>query len=207
MTETSGLGIGIRGQDYIDQPDATGRLQLPLQELRIVDENDQELPVGEVGEMIIKSPANMRCYLNKPEDTATALRDGWLYTGDLARIDENGIITIVDRKKDMIIRGGENISCTEVTAALHRHESVSEAVVFSIPDDRLGETVGACVYLRPGETVSAKALQQFLELHLAAFKIPQKIWFWDTPLPRVASEKIDRLTLRKECLSLELSRG
>jgi len=198
MTETSGLGVSIRGQDYINQPDATGRLQAPLQEMRIVDDDDQDLPVGEVGELLLKSSANMRCYLNKPEETAAALRDGWLYTGDLARIDANGIITLVDRKKDMVIRGGENISCTEVQAALYQHSGVAEAAVFSIPDDRLGEAVGSCVYLLSGVDISEEDLKQFLGSHIAAFKVPKKIWFRDTPLPRGATEKIDRLALQAE---------
>lgn len=201
MTETNGLGIGLRGQDYLDQPEATGRLQVPLQEMRIVDDRDRDLPVGEVGELVVKGPSNMRCYLNKPEETAKALRDGWLYTGDLARVDERGIITLIDRKKDMVIRGGENISCTEVQAALHRHPAVLEAAVFSIPDERLGEAVGSCVHLSPGETLSEQELKRFLEPHLAAFKIPETIWFRETPLPRGATEKIDRLALQAEYLN------
>jgi len=203
MTETNGLGIGIRGQDYLDNPSASGRLQAPLQEMRIVDDHDRDVPIGEVGELLLKSAANMRCYLNDPEATAQALRDGWLYTGDLARIDANGIITLVDRKKDMVIRGGENISCTEVQAALHLHPAVAEAAVFSIPDGRLGEAVGACVHLGSGAKVSEEELKQFLKPHIAVFKVPKKIWFRDTPLPRGATEKIDRLALRAECLGVE----
>jgi len=201
MTETNGVGIGMRGQLYQDNPDAAGRLQPPLFEMRIVDDDDKDLPVGEVGELLLKSAANMRCYLNQEEETAKALRDGWLYTGDLVRVDENGMITLVDRKKDIIIRGGENISCSEIHAALHLHPSVAEAAVFSIPDERLGEAVGSCVYLRPGADLSEEDLKEFLGPHIAAFKVPNRIWFRDTPLPRGATEKTDRLALRKECLS------
>ena len=203
MTETNGLGIGLRGQAYIDQPDATGRMQQPLQDMRIVDDNDRDVPVGGVGELVLKSAANMRCYLNQEEETAKVLRDGWLYTGDLARIDKNGIITLVDRKKDMIIRGGENISCTEVHAALHLHPAVVEAAVFAIPDERLGEEVGACVQLGSSADVSEEELKLFLKSHIARFKVPKKIWFRDTPLPRGSTEKIDRLALRAECLGIE----
>lgn len=203
MTETNGLGIGLRGQAYVDQPDATGRLQQPLQDMRLVDDNDRDVPVGEVGELVLKSAANMRCYLNQEEETAKVLRDGWLYTGDLARIDEHGIITLVDRKKDMIIRGGENISCTEVQASLYLHPGVAEAAVFSIPDERLGETVGACVQLGAGTDVTEGELKVFLESRIAAFKVPKKIWFRDSPLPRGATEKIDHLALRAECLGIE----
>jgi acyl-CoA synthetase (AMP-forming)/AMP-acid ligase II len=198
MTETNGIGIGMRGEMYLDNPDAAGRLQPPLLEMKIVDEDDNELPVGEVGELVLKSATNMRCYLNEEEESAKALRDGWLYTGDLARVDENEIITIVDRKKDMIIRGGENISCSEVQAALHLHPDVAEAAVFSIPDDRLGEAVGSCVYLRPGAEASDDDLKEFVGLHIAVHKIPKQIWFRDTPLPRGATEKVDRRAIRAE---------
>lgn len=198
MTETGGPGIGMRGELYRSNPDAAGRLQPPLMQMRIVDDDDNDQPPGEVGELVVKGVSNMRRYLNKPEETAAALRDGWLYTGDLAKVDEHGMITIVDRKKDMIIRGGENISCSEVNAALHQHPSVLEAVVFSIPDERLGEDVGACVHLRAGTTASENELQDFLQTQLASYKIPKKIWFRDEPLPRGATEKIDRLAIRAE---------
>jgi len=200
MTETNALGIGIRGTDYINRPGAAGRLYPPLQELKIVDDDDNIVPNGQVGELAIKSAANMRCYLNKPEATAEALRDGWLYTGDLATVDDEGIVTIVDRKKDMIIRGGENISCLEVDAALHTHPDIAEAAVFSMPDERLGETVGAGVQLKPGAELSEAALQGFLRAQLSAFKVPAKIWFRFEPLPRGGTEKTDRRALRTECL-------
>ncbi|MGI9272768.1 MAG: class I adenylate-forming enzyme family protein [Woeseiaceae bacterium] len=198
MTETGGPGIGMRGELYRDNPDAAGRLQPPLMAMKIVDDDNSEVATGDVGELVIKGVSNMRCYLNKPEETAEALRDGWLYTGDLAKVDEHGMISIVDRKKDMIIRGGENISCSEVNAALHQHPSVLEVVVFSIPDERLGENVGACVHLRSDTSATEGELQEFLQAHLSSYKIPKKIWFRDTPLPRNATEKIDRLAIRAE---------
>lgn len=200
MTETGGPGIGMRGELYRDNPDAAGRLQAPLMEMRIVDDDDSQVPLGEVGELLIKGVSNMRCYLNKEEETAKALRDGWLYTGDLAKVDEHGMVTIVDRKKDIIIRGGENISCSEVNAALHLHPGVAEAAVFAIPDERLGEDVGACVHLRSGVEASEDELRDLLRTHLASYKIPKKIWFRDTPLPRGATEKIDRRAIQAEYL-------
>ena len=130
MTETGGPGIGMRGEPYLQNPEAAGRLQPPLMEMRIVDDEDNEVSVGEVGELLLKSVTNLRCYLDEPQATSEALRDGWLYTGDLARVDEEGVITIVDRKKDMIIRGGENISCSEVSAALHLHPMSSKVWSF-----------------------------------------------------------------------------
>ncbi|MEQ3745899.1 MAG: class I adenylate-forming enzyme family protein [Henriciella sp.] len=203
MTETNALGIGIRGQDYIDRPGAAGRLYPPLQDMQIVDDNGHEVPNGTVGELIIKSAANMRCYLNKPEATASALKEGWLYTGDLATVDDEGIVTIVDRKKDMIIRGGENISCLEVDAAIHLHPAVAEAAVFSMPHERLGEVVGAGVALKPGADVSEVDLQSFLKEQLSSFKVPERIWFRTDPLPRGGTEKTDRRALRIECLGAE----
>ena len=203
MTETNALGIGIRGQEYVDRPGAAGRLYPPLQELKIVDDNDRPVANGSVGELAIRSAANMRCYLNKPEATAEALRDGWLYTGDLATVDDEGIVTIVDRKKDVIIRGGENISCLEVDAALHLHPDIVEAAVFSVPDERLGETVGAGVQLKAGADLDEAALQGFLRDHLASFKVPAQIWFRHEPLPRGGTEKTDRRALRLECLGAQ----
>ena len=205
MTETGGLGISARGPEYIKFPDSSGRLQPPLQDMRVVDEQDRDVSSGEVGELVIKSVTNMRCYLNQPEETAKVLRDGWLYTGDLVQVNNDEIIFMVDRKKDMVIRGGENISCTEVHAALHLHPDIAEAAVFSVPDERLGETVGACVYLRSSANISGKDLKDFLSSHIAAFKIPEHIWFSDKRLPRGGSEKIDRRVLRERCLKGEVS--
>jgi steroid-24-oyl-CoA synthetase len=142
----------------------------------------------------------MRCYLNKPDATAAILRDGWLSTGDLGWIDDDGLVTIVDRKKNIIIRGGENVACLDVEAALHRHPDVIEACVFSIPDDRLGETVGAGLRLRRGTVATRDDLTAFLAEHIAHFKIPERIWFLDAPLPRGATDKTDRRALRRLCL-------
>ncbi len=200
LTETNALGLGIGGADYMNHPGAAGRPYPPLQEMRIIDDAGKEVATGGVGELILKSAANMRCYLNKPEATAETLKDGWLYTGDLATVNAEGLVTIVDRKKDIIIRGGENISCLEVDAACYLHPSVSEAAVFSVPHDRLGEVVGAAVVLRPGQTLTQNDLQDFLRDHLAAFKVPATIWFRDN-LPRGGTEKIDRRALRAEYVS------
>jgi len=172
-----------------------------VQELRILDEAGQPLPVGAVGELTVKSPCNMRCYLNKPEATAEVLQEGWLRTGDLGMIDADGFVTIVDRKKNIIIRGGENIACLDVEAALHRHPDVQEACVFALPDAHLGEIVGAAVQLRPGAHTTPQTLQAFLATHIAAFKIPAHIWQFDTPLPRGATDKLDRSGLQARCLS------
>jgi acyl-CoA synthetase (AMP-forming)/AMP-acid ligase II len=173
-----------------------------LQEFRVLNDDGIEVPMGEIGELVVKSPANMRCYLNKPEATAESMQDGWLRTGDLARVDEDGFYYIVDRKKSIIIRGGENISVLEVEAAIHRHSDVLEAGVFSVPDARLGEAVGASIQLREGAEITEAELRDFLIGVLAPFKIPSHIWFRDSPLPRGGTDKIDRRVLRTECLAL-----
>lgn len=202
MTETNALGIMLAGDDYLAHPDAAGRPTPPLQEMRIVDATGREVPCGEVGELIVKSPANMRCYLNQPEATAEVLRDGWLHTGDLARMDENGLIYIVDRIKNIIIRGGENVATLEVEDALHQHPDVLEACVFPVPDERLGELVGAAVRLRPGSAViDGRQLAEYLAGRLAHFKVPERIWLWTEPLPRGATGKLDRRALQQLCLA------
>ena len=175
----------------------------PLQELKILDDAGDEVPIGTLGEITIKSPANMRCYLNKPDATAETLQDGWLRTGDLGTVDAEGYVTILDRKKNIIIRGGENIACLDVEGALHRHPDVVEACAFSVPDERLGEAVGASVQLRKGRTTSQAEMAEFLSKHIAKFKIPTKLWCQSEPLTRGATDKIDRRAIRTACLDQE----
>ena len=200
MTETNAIGIGMVGADYSVRPGAAGKLYPPLQDLKFLDDNGTEVPQGDVGEITIKSPCNLRCYLNKPDATAEVFQNGWLKTGDLGFIDADGFVTIVDRKKNIIIRGGENIACLDVEGALHRHPAVAEACAFSVPDDRLGEIVGAGVQLKPGASATAEDIQLYLLDHIAKFKIPQHIWFQNDPLPRGATDKIDRRVLQATCL-------
>lgn len=200
MTETNAVGIGMGGDDYEARPGAAGKPHPPLQDVIFLDEDGTEVPQGSVGEITVKSACNMRCYLNKPDATAEVFQNGWLRTGDLGYIDDDGFITIVDRKKNIIIRGGENIACLDVEGALHHHPSVAEACVFSVPDDRLGEVVGAGVQLKAGHAVTVSDLQTFLMDHIAKFKVPQHIWLQSVPLPRGATDKIDRRALQAICL-------
>ncbi len=201
MTETNANGIGLVGRDYARHPGAAGRLYPPVQDVRFLDDAGYEVAVGEVGEITVKSPCNMREYLNKPDATAEVLQDGWLRTGDLGRIDADGMITILDRKKNIIIRGGENIACLDIEGALHRHPGVREACAFALPDDRLGEVVGAIVQAEGAVVPTEAALQDFLATHIAHFKIPSRIWVQAKPLPRGATDKLDRRGIRAACLA------
>ena len=206
LTETNGVGAGNFRDNYLDKPASTGRASRPLVELRIAGDDMASLPTCHVGEVCIRSAANVRGYWNKPEATAAAfVGDGWFRTGDLGYLDEDGYLFIVDRKKDIIIRGGENISCQEVESAIYTHPAVAEASVFGLPDDRLGEIVGAVVYPKPGAALEYEALHEFLGRQLSAFKVPAKIWLVREPLPKLGSAKIDKLTLRAQYRKLQAS--
>ncbi|MFC6589255.1 class I adenylate-forming enzyme family protein [Sulfitobacter pacificus] len=200
MTETNALGIGMIGDDYRARPESAGKLHPPVQELRILDDHGKNVPNGTLGEITVKGPHIMRCYLNQPEATAETLQDGWLRTGDLGVLDDEGFITILDRKKNIIIRGGENIACLDVEGALHRHPDVLEAVAFSVPDARLGEVVGAALQLRSGAALTSQQMTGFLDGHLAQFKIPAHLWVQHEVLTRGATDKIDRRAIRAACL-------
>jgi long-chain acyl-CoA synthetase len=200
LTETNVLGLFGGGPDYVSHPSSSGRLVPPLQDARFVDDNGNDVAPGDVGELVLRGCNIMRGYLNDPYATADAIRDGWFHTGDLAKIDDEGFVYIVGRKKEVIIRGGENIACLELDSALYAHPDVIEANVFSIPDDRLGEVVGAAVQIKPDTAVDAEQLSSFSKDQLAAYKIPVRYWFIDGPLARTTTDKIDRRVLRAQCL-------
>lgn len=202
MTETSGLGLRIAGADYTAEPDAAGYLLPPLQDMQILDEDGAPAPAGDVGELVLKSPAIMRGYLNQPEATSAVLHQGWLHTGDLARVDEKGLVFIVGRKKDIIVRGGENIASLELEAVVHEHPDIIEAIVFSVPDDRLGEIVGVAAQCTAARTIDLEGLREFLAQRLAKFKLPERLWIFSEPLARGATEKIDKQLVRRICLGL-----
>ena len=198
LTETNGVGAGNFRDNYRAKPASTGRASRPLVELGIADDDGHWLGPDAVGEVCIRSAANCRGYWNKPEATAQAFApDGWFRTGDLGLLDTDGYLFIVDRKKDIIIRGGENISCQEVESAIYAHPAVAEASVFGLPDERLGEIVGAVVHPKPGAALEADALHELLSRDLASFKVPAEIWLSAEPLPKLGSAKIDKVTLRK----------
>jgi len=200
MTETNAVGIGISGPDYVQKPGSAGRLLPPLQDIKIVDERGDDVPLGTLGEIIVKSAANMRGYLNQPKATCDVLRDGWLKTGDLGTLDADGFVTILDRKKNIVIRGGENIACLDVEGALHKHPAVIEATAFAVADPRLGEVVGAAIQIARDQMIDLADMRAFLQPHLAPFKIPDHLWVQTTPLLRGATEKIDRRAIRAACL-------
>ena len=198
LTETNAIGCGNYGQNYLDKPNSTGRASAPLVDLAILDDDGKPVPQGQHGEVSIRTVANFSGYWNRPEATAEAMTaDGYFRTGDLGYLDPDGYLYIVDRKKDIIIRGGENISCQEVEAAIYEHAAVAECAVFGLPDERLGEVVGAIAYCHPGQSATAEALDAFLRERLAAFKVPLRMWFSPDPLPRLGTEKIDKVGLRK----------
>lgn len=198
LTETNALGAVNAGDNYLLKPASTGRPIPPVLEMKLVDEDEKEVPTGERGEIWLKGPQNVRCYWNKPEATAEAFTDdGWFRTGDIAICDEDGFIFIVDRAKDIVIRGGENISCLEVEAAIAEHHDVLEVAVFGVPDERLGEELAAAVTPKDGTSPKAEELQEFLNEHLAKFKIPRYIFLQDDKLPRIASGKVNKPEIRK----------
>lgn len=195
MTETNSVGTGISGADYLNHPESSGRASAIL-EVRVVDEEGRVLPALSRGELQIRGASIMRGYWDRPQATLDAFVDGWLRTGDVAYLDQDGFVYIVDRIKDLVIRGGENIGCGAVEAVLLEHPDILEASVYGVPDERLGEEVGATVYAQA--TLDQTALRSFLEPRLAAFQIPRYLHVSAEPLPRLASGKILKRQLRDE---------
>jgi long-chain acyl-CoA synthetase len=185
--------LTAHGADMPQKPGSVG-VPIPGVEVRVVDENDNPVPVGEVGEIIARGPNIMQGYYNLPEQTQATLRDGWLHTGDMGRFDEDGYLYIVERKKDLIIRGGFNIYPRDVEEVLATHPAVIEAAVVGIPSDRLGEEVKAFVVVNG--PVDAEELMAFCRERLANYKTPSVIEFVDA-LPRNAIGKVDKKELRK----------
>jgi len=196
MTETNAIGTGIGGQDYLDRPASSGRCSAVL-ELKIIDDDGNECPTLTPGELLVRGSSIFRGYWNRPDANAETFVDGdWMRTGDVAYLDAEGFLFIVDRIKDLVIRGGENIGCGEVEAALLEHPSVHEASVYAVPDERLGEEVGTTLYTE--RQLSDEELQEFLAERLAKFKIPTYVWQQQEPLPRTASGKILKRELREQ---------
>ena len=200
MTETNAFGPQNTGADYINHPTSTGRTT-PIMRIEIRDPQGNKVPNGERGEIWFDGPTLIRGYWNKPEATAETIVDGWLRSGDIGRVDDEGFVYVEDRLKDMILRGGENVYCAEVESAIYAHPDIHEAAVFGIPDERLGEEVAVAIHLVDGATLTADELRAFLSKKIAAFMIPSRIVFVDEPLPRNPAGKFLKREMRQGLVS------
>lgn len=200
MTETNAYGPQNAGDDFIAHPTSTGR-PVPIMDLRVTDTEGNELPQGETGEIWFRGPMLIRGYWNRPEATADTLVDGWLRSGDIGRIDDEGFVYVSDRAKDMVLRGGENIYCAQVEAAIYEHPAVYEAAVYGIPHERLGEELACHVMVKPGRSLEVAELQRFLGERLAKFEVPTTVSIVTEQLPRNASGKILKRSLRDSYLA------
>jgi len=197
LTESSSVATVISGKDALEKPDSVGP-PVPVVELRIVDPEGNEVPQGHTGEVLIKGPIIMPGYWNKPEATAETVVDGWLHTGDIGYLDEDGYLFITDRAKDMIIRGGENIYCVEIEQRIVDHPAVADAAVIGVPHPELGEEVKAVVQVKPGASLTEAEVQEFVADALANFKVPAYVELTEDKLPRNASGKLLKNVLRGE---------
>jgi long-chain acyl-CoA synthetase len=198
LTETSSVATVISGEDAKRKPWSVGP-PVPGVEVRIVDPLNQPLAPGETGEVCIRGAILMKGYWNKPEETAEAIdEDGWLHTGDIGHLDDEGYLTITDRKKDMIIRGGENIYCVEIENRLVLHDAIADAAIIGVPHAELGEEVKAVVQVEPGRAITEDEVRQWVRDDLADFKVPAYVEIRSDPLPRNASGKLLKNVLRGE---------
>jgi long-chain acyl-CoA synthetase len=200
MTETCGIITSVGADFFVAKPDSAGPV-MPDFEFKCVDDDGATVPEGELGELWVRGAQVIKGYLHRPEATAETITDGWLHTGDIARVDTDGFLFIVDRKKDMVLRGGENIYCAEVEAAVYRHPAVAECSAFGVPDPRLGEEVALAVTALAAAELTAEVLRAHLATIMGRHKIPRYIWILTEPLPRNASGKFLKRELR-ERLSL-----
>jgi long-chain acyl-CoA synthetase len=177
--------------NQLDRERKPGSIGTPVPgvEMKLLDEDGNEVPDGEVGEIVIKGPNVMKGYWNKPDATEEAIVDGWFYSGDLAKRDEDGFYFIVDRKKELIVRGGYNVYPREIEEVLYEHPAVREAAVVGIPDDQMGEEIGAAIALKEGEDVSEDDIKAFVKEQVAGYKYPRRVWFVDE-LPKGPTGKI-----------------
>ena len=197
LTETNAIGAGNLNENYLAKPGSTGMASRPLVDMAILDDAGKALPQGEVGEISIRSTANFLGYWKDEEATKAAYTDdAYFRTGDLGYLDPEGYLYIVDRKKDIIIRGGENIACIEVEDAIYAHPAVAECSVFGLPDERMGEVPAAVYLTQPGESLSPDDLKSYLAEHIAHFKIPEKLWQAEEQLPRLGTQKVDKRAVK-----------
>jgi acyl-CoA synthetase (AMP-forming)/AMP-acid ligase II len=198
LTETSGAAVANAGRRYVQHPDSVGQPVSPVMEVRIAGDDGEALATGEVGEVWLRGPTVIRGYHGNEEATRAAITDGWFHTGDLGRLDEDGFLYVVDRMKDVIIRGGENVYAAEIEAVLYEHPDVAEAAIVGVPDERLGEAVAAIVRLHPGATSGEEELRAHVGSQLAAFKVPSSVRITPETLPRNAAGKVLKRELREQ---------
>lgn len=209
LTETNAMAALLSGDEYLERPASVGKPTPPLMQIRIVDSSGNEVPQGERGEICMKSVMNITHYWNNPEATERAFKDGWFHSGDVGYQDEEGYIFIVDRLKDIIIRGGENISSLEVEAVLHAIDGIEDVMVFALPCPTLGEIVGTVV-VPSDKSLTEESIVGQAAAHLAKYKLPTKMWIREEPLPLIASGKIDRKAIKahyQEVYKSELERN
>jgi acyl-CoA synthetase (AMP-forming)/AMP-acid ligase II len=196
MTEMSALVSGLLPSESEGRETSVGKA-LPFIEIRVVDDEDNDVPVGVVGEAVYRGPTVLKEYYKNPEATAGAMRGGWFHSGDLVKRDKEGFLYIVDRKKDMINSGGENIYPAEIEEVLYRHPKIQEAAVIGVHDEEWGESVKAIVVPKPGEELTEKEVVAFCKNNLASFKKPKSVDFIDV-LPRNAMGKVLKTVLREQ---------
>ncbi len=197
LTESSSAATALSGEDSLTRPDSVG-LPMPNTELAIAGPDGEHLPPGRTGEVLIRGPLIMAGYWNKPEATASTVIDGWLHTGDVGHLDEDGYLYITDRAKDMLIRGGENVYCVEIENRLVEHPAIADAAVVGVPHPELGEEVKAVIEVSDDEGLSDAEVREWVAETLAAFKVPTYVERWDGKLPRNASGKLLKNVLRGE---------
>ena len=185
------------GDDYVRKPTSSGRT-VPVVEVRVTDADGNVLAAGQVGEIWFRGPHLIRGYWNKPEATAQTIVDGWLRTGDIGRIDEEGFVYVEDRAKDMVLRAGENVYCAEVEAVLFEHPSVQDVAIIGLPHRMLGEEVAAVIEARANHTIDPAEIQAFVATRLARFKAPTQVLISDGPLPRTATGKVLKRELKQK---------
>ncbi|MEO5723597.1 MAG: class I adenylate-forming enzyme family protein [Ilumatobacteraceae bacterium] len=200
LTETNGIVTANSAAFFVAKPASCGPA-MPTFDVRLVDDDGTVLAPGSVGQLCVKGPSVIRGYLNRPEATAEDIQEGYFNTGDIAKIDDDGFIYIVDRAKDMVLRGGENVYCSEVESAIYTNAAVAEVVVFGIPDERLGEEVGAALVLHAGAVLTEDDLRAHLGERIAKHKIPSRVWFLDEQLPRNANGKFVKREVKARLLA------
>ncbi len=199
LTETNGVGCTNQNENYMAKPSSTGRATPPLVEVALLDDDGNKVAEGARGEVCIRSICNFKGYWNNQEATKAAFTDdGFFRSGDIGEFDEDGYLFIVDRKKEIIIRGGENISCQEVEAAIYSNPAIAEACIFGVPDERFGEVPALVYYVKEGHNLSQDDLLDYLKDKLAPFKMPVHIWQYDEPLPKLGTAKIAKIVLAKK---------